>query len=248
VSLFGMAVSASELPAMSRERGSESEVAAAIRGRIANGLTRIGFFVVPSSVAFLALGDVVGGTLYQSGRFTASATQWLWGILAGSAIGLIATTQGRLYASSLYALRDTRTPLRFAVIRVVLTVVLGIAFAFPLPKLLGIDPKWGVVGLTASAGMAGWVEFLLLRRAVSARIGTTAMPAARMPLLWMSAIIAAAAGWGVKLTLGARGPLLMGAAVLPTYCVVYLAATWALRIPQARAIAGRLRPRGRRGS
>ena len=36
------------------------------------GLRQIAFFVVPSAVAFLALGDVVAGALYQSGAFTAS--------------------------------------------------------------------------------------------------------------------------------------------------------------------------------
>ena len=43
---------------------------------------------------------------------------YVWAILGGSAIGLLATTLGRLYASAYYALRDTRTPLRFAVLRV----------------------------------------------------------------------------------------------------------------------------------
>jgi len=33
-----------------------------------------------------------------------------------------------------------------------------------LPRALHLDPKLGAVGLTASAGLAGWVEFALLRR------------------------------------------------------------------------------------
>ena len=66
---------------------------------------------------------------------------------------------GRLYASTYYALHDTRTPLRFAILRVVLTIGLGYLFALPLPRALGLEPRWGAAGLTASAGMAGWVEF-----------------------------------------------------------------------------------------
>ncbi len=50
---------------------------------------------------------------------------YVWGILAGSAVGLLASTLGRLYSSTYYALRDTRTPLRFAILRVALTTLLG---------------------------------------------------------------------------------------------------------------------------
>ena len=50
VSLFGMAVSAAELPAMSSVVGNGEEVAAALRERLGDGLRRIAFFVVPSAV------------------------------------------------------------------------------------------------------------------------------------------------------------------------------------------------------
>ena len=82
--------------------------------RLDAGLRRIAFFVVPSAVAFLALGDVVAGALFQTGRFNHSDAVYVWGILAGSAVGLLASTLGRLYSSTYYALRDTRTPLRYA--------------------------------------------------------------------------------------------------------------------------------------
>jgi putative peptidoglycan lipid II flippase len=67
VSLFGMSVSAAELPAMARLRGSEQEVAAALRQRLVAGARRVAFFVIPSAVAFIALGDVLAALLFQSG-------------------------------------------------------------------------------------------------------------------------------------------------------------------------------------
>ncbi len=69
VSLFGMSVSAAELPAMSSAVGTESEIAATLRTRLSAGLEKISFFVVPSAVAFLALGNVVASTLYRTGKF-----------------------------------------------------------------------------------------------------------------------------------------------------------------------------------
>ena len=119
VSLFGMSVSAAELPHMSGAIGSDEEVAAALRARLDPGLRQIAFFVLPSVVAFLVLGDVIVAAVYQTGRFTRGDAIYVWGILAGATVGLLASTLGRLYSSAYYALRDTRTPLRFAIVRVV---------------------------------------------------------------------------------------------------------------------------------
>ncbi len=146
-------------------------------------------------MAFLALGDVVAAALLQTGRFRHADAVYVWAILAGSAIGLLASTLGRLYASTYYALRDTRTPLRYAVVRVALTTALGYVCAIPLPRLLGIPAEWGAAGLTASAGIAGWIEMLLLRRALNARIGRTGLSADYVIKLWAAAACGAIVAW-----------------------------------------------------
>jgi putative peptidoglycan lipid II flippase len=243
VSLFGMSVSAAELPAMASATGSETERAAQLRARLVSGLRQIAFLVVPSAMAFLALGDVVAGALYQSGAFTRQMTLYVWGILAGSAVGLLASTMGRLYASTFYAMHDTRTPLRFAVLRVGLTIGLGYLFALPLPIALGVDPRWGAAGLTASAGIAGWIEFLLLRRALNRRIGMTGLAARLIGRLWGAAAGAAAAAWATRLLLPRAHPILLAAVVLTVYGAVYFLVTDRLGIPEAGAVMRRLRPR-----
>jgi putative peptidoglycan lipid II flippase len=239
VSLFGMAVSAAELPEMSSEVGSEAEIHAAIRRRIGSAVLRIAFFIVPSSVGFLALGDVVSAVLFQTGRFHHDDAVYVWTILAGATVGLLAATLGRLYASAFYALRDTRTPLRFALVRLVLTAGLGWFFALVLPSLLGFSLGWGAAGLTASAGVAGWVEFLLLRRSLHRRLGKVESHPLDMVRLWIVAGLGAAAAWGVKLSLGsvALHPILLGAVVLTPYGLVYLGGTWLLGVGPARDLA-----------
>ncbi|MFN2497477.1 MAG: murein biosynthesis integral membrane protein MurJ [Pyrinomonadaceae bacterium] len=240
VSLFGMSVSAAELPAMSRAIGNTEQIAEVLRERLEAGLQRIAFFIVPSSMAFLALGDVIAAVLYQTGQFTHDASVFVWGILAGSTVGLLASTLGRLYSSTYYALHDTRTPLRYAIIRVALTTALGYLFALPLPVALGINPKWGVAGLTASAGIAGWIEFVLLRRSLNRRIGKTGLAGSYVLKLWLAALIAAGVGWGLKLLVGKFHPLPLAAVVLGSYGVSYFAITSAFGIPAARAVVGRL--------
>ena len=243
VSLFGMSISAAELPEMSRTLGSESDIMGGLRTRLDRGLRHIAYFVVPSAAAFLAFGDVIARVLFEYKRFTAQDTLYVWGILAGAAVGLLATTMGRLYSSTYYALHDTRTPLRFAMIRVALTSVLGYLCALPLPRWLGINPHWGAAGLTASAGIAGWIEFTLLRSRLNARIGPTGAALPFVLTLWGCAAIAVGAGWGVRLLVAGRNHFLGGVAVLATYGVVYVAATIVARIPEARALLARVKRR-----
>jgi len=240
VSLFGMAVSAAELPAMSSALGDAGQVAGYLQRRLNNGLRQIAFFVVPSAMAFLALGGVLAGVLFQNGKFVQSDSQYVWGIIAGSSVGLLASTLGRLYSSTYYALRDTRTPLRFAIIRVALTTGLGYLCALPLPHWIGIEARWGAAGLTASAGVAGWVEFTLLRRTLNRRIGTTGLPAAVVAKLWTSAAVAAGAAWGVKLALGGRHPVVFGGITLGVYGMAYFAATYALGMEECAGAIRRL--------
>jgi putative peptidoglycan lipid II flippase len=236
VSLFGMSVSAAELPAMSGAVGAETGVAEVLRARLNAGLRQIAFLVIPSVAAFLILGDVIVAAIYRSGRFTEADVTYVWGILAGSTVGLLASTLGRLYSSTYYALRDTRTPLRYAIVRVVLTTVLGYLAAIPLPHLLGIDPRWGVAGLTISAGVASWVEFAFLRRTLNLRIGKTGLPFVYLIKGWAAALVAAGFGRGVLIAIGHRNPIVTAVLVLGAYGLAYFAGTLLLGFAELRAL------------
>ena len=246
VSLFGMSISAAELPAMSSVTGSDAEIGAALRLRLETAMRRVAFFVVPSAVAFLALGDLVAALVLQGGRFTYADSRYVWGILAGSAVGLLAATLARLVSSSFYALRDTRTPLRFALTRIALGIALGFPAALYLPRVLGIEARWGAALLTLSSGVAGWTELFLLRRAIARRVGRLVIGAAVLTRLWGAAIAAAAAGWGVKLLLGGTDARLVALLAIAVYGVGYLALTTALGVGEARGLLDRLTRRRRR--
>ncbi len=257
ISLFGMSVAAAELPQMSGAAGTDEEINAALRKRLERGLRQIAFFVVPTVTAFIFIGRVLVAALYQSGQFHSDDTLYVWYILAGSTFGLLAVTLGRLYSSAFYALRDPKTPLRFAMLRVTLTAALGLLFAFPLRPLI-IDlivflhmpmpdlpegPKLlGAIGLTASAGMAGWIEFAMLRRALARRIGDVKIVASFLGRLWISGLAAAVAGIACHLFVAphvtphlpfrhiSEAILVAGA-----FGVVYFGAAIALGVSEARA-------------
>jgi putative peptidoglycan lipid II flippase len=243
VSLFGMSVAAAELPGMSRAGGSREEIAVALRVRLDAGLRQIAFLVVPSAAAFFFLGDVIAGVIFQSGAFTHADAIYVWGVLAGSAVGLLAATMGRLYNSAFYAILDTRTPLKFAVIRVTLTLALGYLCAIPLPPLLGIAQRWGVVGLTASAGVAGWIEFALLRASLNRRVGHTGLGARFVAQLWLIALAGCVAALTLKSLMPSHAPRLTGLPVLAAFAAVYFALAWWMEVPELARIAGRIRSR-----
>ncbi len=236
VSLFGMSVSAAELPEMSSATGTEAERATHLRTRLENGLRQIAFFVVPSAVAFIALGDVVTGALYQSGEFTREMTVYVWAILAAASVGLLPSTLGRLYASAFYALHDTRTPLRIALVRVGLGVVLGFTLALHGPTAAGIGPGWGAAGITLASGLAAGVEYLLLRAALGRRIGRTRLDRGLTLRLWVAAAAGVGAGWALRPVVGTLHPIGVAVVILGAYGGAYLAVAAALGVPQARRL------------
>lgn len=232
VSLFGMSVSAAALPEMSGAAGTSSMDL--VRERVNAGLKQIAFFVVPSSVAFIVLGDVIAAALFQTGRFSYADAVYVWGILAGSSLGLLAATLARLYSSTYYALRDTRTPLNYAVVHVVVATGLGYFAAIVLPPLVGVDRIWGTAGLTSAASVAAWIELWLLRKTLNRRIGPTGLPASLTVRLWGAAAIAAALAWLIKVFVPGFHPVVRAAIILAPFCATYLGLTAILGVMDAK--------------
>ena len=191
--------------------------------------------------AFIALGDVIVAALYQSGEFNRQNSLYVWAVLAGSTIGLLASTLGRLYSSAFYSLKDTRTPLRFAILRVTLTISLGYLCGLRLPVWLGVPMDLGTAGLTASAGIAGWVEFLLLRKYLNRRIGSTGVAISFMTRIWFSAIVSAGVGFGIKHFVGHTHPIITAMLVLGPYGAVYFVLTSIFGVEESKRFFKKLR-------
>ena len=110
---------------------------------------------------------------------------------------------------------------------------LGYTVAVLVPPRLGIDPIWGAAGLTLSSGLAGWLEFTLLRRSLNGRIGRTGLPGELHAAPVGRGDRGRGDGVAVKQLLPPLDPLLRGAVVLPAFGVVYITAAFVMRIPAA---------------
>jgi putative peptidoglycan lipid II flippase len=256
VSLFGMAISAAELPAMSEEAvKSESERRAALTQRLTHSLARMQFFVVPSAFALCLLGDCLSGILLQGGRFTADDSRFAWYILFGSGLALWPQTSGRLFSSALYALKDTKSPLRFAVLRVTAGIALGFLSVKWLPSALGIPLHLGAVLMTISTGMTSMLERALLKSTLEKSLGP--LPSSLNVKIILSAVGAGILALFAKYMLGhwlgtpvisewlglylpqPSRPLLSGLAVVSVYAVGYGLLCLALKVPQATSLVAR---------
>jgi putative peptidoglycan lipid II flippase len=228
ISLFGMSIAASELPAMAE--ASAAAGSSALVDRVRRGSAQVAFFVVPTVVLFLVLGGQVAALVFQSGAFTPEDARWVWGTLAAATVGLLPQASGRLLSSAHYALGDTRTPFRFALLRVVTAVATGIPLAFLAPKAIGLDLKWGTAGLSLGAALAATLEWHLLRRSIRGRIGSIGTPIPEHLKLWLAALVAGLTGWLLGRIVGP--PWAVAAAAIAGFGAAYLAIAWLLRVPQ----------------
>lgn len=246
ISLFGMSVAASELPELSRM---DAEARTAFLGRISRSLRQIQFLVVPTMLGYLAFGFLLVGALYRTGSFTVNANWLVYFVLGGYTLGLIATTMSRLLQNAFYALNDTKTPAKLAVLRVTLSAACAVPLMFwldtyALSGVVGIPPQeqelyLGAVGLAVGTSVGAWVELAGLRIALRRRIETFRLPwgaVARMAGVAALALIPALGLWWLI----QAWPLLAKAAVVvAAYGFAYLALARLFGISELAAWTGR---------
>ena len=206
VSLFGLSVSAAALPAMSGAVGLDAMHLVRDRVNTRPAADRLLRRAVGRRVSH-ARRRRRGGAVSDRPLYVRRCASTCGGSSPDRRSGLLATTLARLYSSTYYALRDTRTPLRYALVHVGVATVLGYLAAIVLPPVLGIDPVGAPSGLTTAASIGGWVELMLLRRSLNQRIGQTGLPLSLSVRLWSAAFVAAGVAWAVKLTLPRLHPI-----------------------------------------
>ncbi|MFC1575586.1 lipid II flippase MurJ [Gemmatimonadota bacterium] len=199
ISLFGMAIAASELPELSRNRGELEDV---LVPRVRGALERTAFLLIPSAMAYLILGDVFIAALLQRGEFGPAETAVTHAVLAAYALGLPASASSRVLSSTFYALRDTRSPAKIAYLRVAVSVAIGVGLMFPMDRFAVGELRMGPVGLALGAAVGAWLEYLLLRKRLAGHLGLHGPGRGRIPRMLMAGVAALGVGVGAKALLG----------------------------------------------
>jgi peptidoglycan biosynthesis protein MviN/MurJ (putative lipid II flippase) len=117
----------------------------------------------------------------------------------------------------------------------------------PVPAIESGELALGAVGVTIASALAGWLECILLRRALRARIGATPIGAAFMARVWTAAVLSGVAGGAFGYffagpirdllpVLGGLHRIGAAVAVAGVFGVTYLVIAWLFGIDEVRKL------------
>ncbi|MCH0538781.1 murein biosynthesis integral membrane protein MurJ [Streptomyces sp. MUM 203J] len=240
--IITVSVMAALLPRISR--AAHDNDPGAVRDDISQGLRNSAVAIVPVAFGFLALGVPLCTLLYASSGLEAATGMGF--ILMAFGLGLIPYSVQYVVLRGFYAYEDTRTPFYNTVIVATVNAVASAVCYFVLP------PRWAVVGMAASYGLAYMVGVGVAWRRLRNRLGGDLDGAhvirtyARLCMASLpAALLAGAVGFGVLSLLGkdAAGSLVALVAGGVVLLGVFYAAARKMRIEELNAMVGMVRGR-----
>jgi putative peptidoglycan lipid II flippase len=156
--LFGMAISTAIFPRMAEQAARDK---GELQETVSKALRLILYLTIPASVGLVILAKPITAFLLRSGSFDATSTDLVVSALVFYSIALFAHAGIEILSRGYYALSDTRTPVAFAVISMIVNLVLSLVLVWP----------FGIKGLAAALSVATIVEFTLLIRNLEQRLG-----------------------------------------------------------------------------
>jgi putative peptidoglycan lipid II flippase len=199
------------------------------------GLRIVVLLSVPCAVALLTFSKPLVATLFHYGRLTDSDVGQIAVALSGYGAGLLGLVAIKVLAPGYYASQDVRTPVKIAVVVLVLTQLLnaalvplmdhaGLALSIGLGAL--INATWLLIGLVRRGSyqpQPGWGRFLLQVVAASALLAVL--------LAWSSYYF----DW-VALRAHSAQRILLLAALMAAAAALYFGALWAAGLKLRRML------------
>ena len=187
--LLGVALGVVLMPQLSGAQASGD--AARYSGLLDWGLRLTLLLSLPCAVALLVFAEPMVAVLFHRGAFQASDVQHTVTALMGYGVGLVGLVGVKILAPGFYARQDTRTPVRIAIVVLVLTQLMnlvtvpflghaGLALSIGLAAL--VNAGWLLVGLRRSGSYRpepGWWSFAWRVLLATALLGAVLAGAAR---------------------------------------------------------------------
>jgi len=177
--LIGIGLGTVLLPTVSRllARG-EEDAAMETQNR---GIELALFLTLPAAVAFIVAAEPIVRGLFQYGRFTPEDARRCGWALSAFSIGLPSYVLVKVLTPGYYARGDTATPVRFAMISIVINILANIA----------LIPTIGHVGPPLATALSSTINVVMLYRTLRARGHFTAdaQLMRRLPRLALAALL-----------------------------------------------------------
>jgi len=239
--IFAIAVSTAALPSLSSQAAKKD---LAQFGDTLNYALRLVFFItLPSMAGLIVLGDPIIRLLFERGAFGSYSTRMTHYALIFYVVGLWAFSGIRVMVSGFYALQDTKTPVKIAVVAVMANLILSLCLAFMTPLRHG--------GLALALSVASSLQFSLLVFFLEKKVRVTELRSVLTSVL-KSSFAAAIMGLTVYFSqtlwlkpasgIGIWSMMMRLAGLLLIGVVVYFVVAWLLRCRELKSIGKMLLP------
>jgi len=141
--IFSIAIATVSLPSFSEASAKSNDL---VLKRIHASLKLLIFLIIPVSILLFIIPGQIISFIFERGSFKHADTLNTAYALRFYALGLLFFSLNRVIQSVYYAFKDTKTPLKIAIVSVILNIVLNLILMFPM-KHAGIALANSISGL-----------------------------------------------------------------------------------------------------
>lgn len=226
--VFGIAVSTAALPSLAKlaAKGEMEEYDKALS--LSLGLTL--FIALPAAAGLIGLATPVISLLFERGAFSPEAVVATSKALIAYSVGLPFIAMARPLVAAFYALEDTKTPVKIAVLCLIVNVGAGVLLMQSMAH----------VGLALAVSLSSLLNFASLHVLLARRRRNGVLP---FSSAFKSLILSCLIGGGAYVTASWHPWWLL---LIPGWVVVYVVLAYALKMQEARMLVEMVRARIRR--
>jgi len=231
--VLGISLATAIFPVMSSDAARND--LAALQKTVAKGMRGTIFVAIPATVGLIMVARPLISAAFEHGKFTPADTKMVTRVLAFYAVGLCGYFAQQILARAFYAMQDSKTPMRSALVAVAANFVLNLALVWPLDR----------AGLACATAICSYIQVGILLTVLRKKAGS-GMLDGLLKTLPKTVVATALMGASVALVLLAMRNLpaarsshiLRLLAVVPIGSAVYLGAARLLRIEMLSMLTG----------
>ncbi|MBF0357716.1 MAG: murein biosynthesis integral membrane protein MurJ [Magnetococcales bacterium] len=234
--LIGIAMGTAILPALSAKASSGDHDG--LKYDLDFGLRLVLMINIPATVGLLLLREPILSLLFERGAFSADATSLTAQALLAYGFGLTAFSAIKVLAPAFYAMKDTKTPVRIAIICMTTNMVLNVLLMIPLQH----------AGLALATSIAAFLNAFLLLRGLKKKVGYT--PGRKFFVVMVKTFLASGvlagflvlaklAFWYSPVTTMDKTVILLP--IIAVGIVLFILVAWLLRMEEVRGFKALLR-------
>ena len=192
--VFAIVLATAVLPTLSRQAAREDT--RGLRESFSYALRMVFFITIPAMAGLIVLREPIVKVLFERGAFGAATTRLTAQALLYYAMGLWAFSGVRVVVSTFYALQDTKTPVRIAVISLLANIAMSVVLMGPMRH----------AGLALATSLASGLNLGLLVIALRKRLGRIrgrdilrSVVRSSASALFMGAVVACGVAWVIPM-------------------------------------------------